>query len=102
MDGQGPGHSLPVDESWMLQIARNVTDSQAGALHAKRYLIIDRDTKYSEQFRRLIRDPWPNSCTRKRRWDLSARAPWGDTKFLLPHSCMTVSFEFLDNTRFSY
>jgi putative transposase len=44
------------DESWMLQIARNVTDSQAGALHAKRYLIIDRDTKYSEQFRRLIRD----------------------------------------------
>ena len=35
------------DESWMLQIARNVTDSQAGALHAKRYLIIDRDTKYS-------------------------------------------------------
>src|SRR5712692_10246620 len=44
------------DESWMLQIARNVTDLQAGALHSKRYLIIDRDTKYSEQFRRLIRD----------------------------------------------
>src|ERR1700736_1221871 len=44
------------DESWMLQIARNETDSQTGALHAKRYLIIDRDTKYSEQFRRLIRD----------------------------------------------
>jgi putative transposase len=44
------------DESWMLQIARNVTDSQAGALHAKRYLIIDRDTKYSAQFRRLIRE----------------------------------------------
>ena len=36
------------DESWMLQIARNVTDPQVGALHAKRYLIIDRDTKYSE------------------------------------------------------
>jgi putative transposase len=30
------------DESWMLQIARNVTDSQSGAVHAKRYLIIDR------------------------------------------------------------
>jgi len=44
------------DESWMLQIARNATDSQAGALHAKRYLIIDCDTKYSKQFRRLIRD----------------------------------------------
>src|SRR6202171_462420 len=44
------------DESWMLQIGGNVTDSQSGALRAKRYLIIDRDTKYSEQFRRLIRD----------------------------------------------
>jgi len=44
------------DESWMLQIARNVTDWQAAALSAKRYLITDRDTKYSEQFRRLIRD----------------------------------------------
>ncbi len=44
------------DEPWMLQIARNETDSQAGALHAKRYLIIDRDTKYSAQFRRQIRD----------------------------------------------
>src|SRR5438477_2565559 len=30
------------DESWMLQIARNVTDSQSGTLRAKRYLIIDR------------------------------------------------------------
>jgi putative transposase len=44
------------DESWMLQIARNVTDAQSGALHAKRYLIIDRDTKYSPQFRRMIQD----------------------------------------------
>ena len=44
------------DESWMLQIARNVTDPQVGAMHTKRYLMIDRDTKYSEQFRRLIRD----------------------------------------------
>jgi len=44
------------DESWMLQIARNETDSAGGSLHSKRYLIIDRDTKYSEQFRRLIRD----------------------------------------------
>ncbi len=33
-----------------------VTDAQSGALHAKRYLIIDRDTKYSQQFRRLIQD----------------------------------------------
>jgi putative transposase len=44
------------DESWMLQIGRNMTDLQAGALQGKRYVIIDRDTKYSQQFRRLIGD----------------------------------------------
>jgi transposase InsO family protein len=44
------------DESWMLQVARNVTDSQVGALQSKCYLIVDRDTKYSQQFRRLVRD----------------------------------------------
>ena len=44
------------DESWMLQIGRNMIDSQSGALCAKQYLIIDRDTKYSHQFRRLIQD----------------------------------------------
>ena len=50
------GITIRPDESWMLQVARNMTDAQSGALHAKRYLIIDRDTKYSEQFRRLIGD----------------------------------------------
>ena len=44
------------DERWILQMARNLTDSEGGALRAKKYLIIDRDTKYTEQFRRLIRD----------------------------------------------
>jgi len=38
------------DESWMLQIGRNVTDAQSGALHAKRYLIIDRDTNTRSNF----------------------------------------------------
>ena len=40
----------------MLQIGRNLLDSDAGGLSNKCYLIIDRDTKYTEQFRRLIRD----------------------------------------------
>ena len=44
------------DETWMLQIARNVTDPLTGAMRGKCYLIVDRDAKYSEQFRRLIRD----------------------------------------------
>jgi len=44
------------DERWMLQMGRNTTDAPSGALHGKRYLIIDRDTKYSQQFRRLVQD----------------------------------------------
>jgi len=40
------------DEAWMLQLARNLTDEQGGALASKRYLIIDRDTKYAERFRK--------------------------------------------------
>jgi transposase InsO family protein len=44
------------DEPWILQIARNVTDPLTGALYGKRYLIIDRDAKYSAQFRRVVRD----------------------------------------------
>ena len=54
------GITTQPDESWMLQIARNVTDAQSGALHGKRYLIIDRDTKYSQQFRRLVQDSGTN------------------------------------------
>src|SRR6266567_919287 len=33
------------DEGYMLQMARNLTDSDDGALRAKKYLIIDRDSK---------------------------------------------------------
>ena len=41
----------------MLQAGRrNLTDCESGALRAKQYLIIDRDSKYTAQFRRLIRD----------------------------------------------
>jgi len=42
------------DEAWMLQVGRNVTDTLDGALIGKSHLIVDRDTKYSGQFRRLI------------------------------------------------
>jgi transposase InsO family protein len=38
------------DSSWMTQIARNITDVSNGFLCRKRYLILDRDTKYSDAF----------------------------------------------------
>jgi len=44
------------DEGWMLQVGRNLTGSASGALRSKQYLIIDRDSKYTAQFRRLMRD----------------------------------------------
>jgi putative transposase len=40
--------------SRMTQIARNVTDVRDGFLCGKRYLILDRDTKYSDAFHRII------------------------------------------------
>ena len=39
------------DEAWMLQVARNLTDAEEGFLHGKKYLLMDRDTKFSEAFR---------------------------------------------------
>jgi transposase InsO family protein len=44
------------DEAWMLQVGRNLLDGDSGALALKRYLIVDRDTKYTEQFRRLVKE----------------------------------------------
>jgi hypothetical protein len=45
------GVSTNPDEGWMLQIARNVADAEQGFLRGKRYLLMDRDAKFSEAFR---------------------------------------------------
>jgi putative transposase len=42
------------DTAWMVQMARNITDSETGMLVGKRTLIIDRDTMYCEAFRHLL------------------------------------------------
>ena len=41
-------------EGWMQQIARNLTMEEWGFLHNCRYLIHDRDTKYTQSFRAII------------------------------------------------
>jgi len=43
-------------EAWMLQVGRNLVDEESGALASKRYVIIDRDTKYTRQFRKLVNE----------------------------------------------
>jgi putative transposase len=41
-------------EAWMLQMSRNLLDGESGVLRNKRFLIIDRDTKYSSRFRQAL------------------------------------------------
>jgi putative transposase len=48
------------DAAWMLQVGSNLIDSESGAMRGKGYLILDRDTKYTDQFRRLIRGSGTN------------------------------------------
>jgi transposase len=43
------------NESWMRQVARNVTMEEWGFLCGQRYLIFDRDSKFCASFRRMIR-----------------------------------------------
>jgi putative transposase len=43
------------DTQWMLQMARQLTDPVDGILFGKRYLILDRDTKYCRSFRDFVK-----------------------------------------------
>jgi hypothetical protein len=66
------------DTPWMLQMARQLTDGIDGILLDKRYIILDRDTKYCQAFRdfvkregvEVIRLPprSPNLNTHAERW----------------------------------
>jgi hypothetical protein len=52
------GITVHPDERWMQQIARNVTMEGCGALRDCRYLLHDRDTKYTQSFRAIIASGW--------------------------------------------
>src|SRR5262249_39654631 len=52
------GITVHPDERWMQQIARNVTIEGCGALRDCRYLLHDRDTKYTQSFRAIIASGW--------------------------------------------
>ena len=49
------GSTTNPTEPWMQQVARNLTDSVDGFLLGARYLIMDRDTKFCESFRSILR-----------------------------------------------
>jgi hypothetical protein len=42
------------NDVWMLQVSRNLIDVKSGALRDKRFLIVDRDAKYSATFRQTL------------------------------------------------
>jgi putative transposase len=48
------GITIHPDEPWMRQIARNATMEGCGILRDCRYLLHDRDTKYTQSFRAII------------------------------------------------
>jgi putative transposase len=48
------GITVHPDEQWMQQMARNVTMEGCGALCDRRYLLHDRDAKYTQSFRAII------------------------------------------------
>ena len=41
-------------EPWMKQVARNLVDCEEGFLNGKRYLIMDRDSKFTDRFRGIL------------------------------------------------
>jgi transposase InsO family protein len=43
------------NEAWMIQIGRNLTDPIDGFLADKKFVILDRDSKYSAAFRDLLK-----------------------------------------------
>ena len=48
------GITVQPNEQWMQQIARNATMDGCGALRDGRYLLLDRDSKFSTSFRAII------------------------------------------------
>ena len=45
----------PPDGVFMAQVARNLTDAEDGFLRAHRFMICDRDAKFTAEFRSLLR-----------------------------------------------
>jgi transposase InsO family protein len=48
------GCTTSPDDKWMKQVARNLTDSDDGLLAGTRYVLMDRDAKFSAAFRSLL------------------------------------------------
>ncbi len=45
-----------LDQAWMKQVDRNLTDCEDGFLNGKRYVLMDRDGKFCPAFRDILKD----------------------------------------------
>ena len=54
--GHFAGATTNPGESFMVQIARNLTDTVDGFLASHRFLICDRDAKFTARFRQMLED----------------------------------------------
>jgi putative transposase len=50
------GLTASPNEPWLKQIARNLTAADDGFLNGKRYILMDRDTKFCQSFRTLLKE----------------------------------------------
>lgn len=53
---QFAGCTTNPEDGWMMQVGRNLTDSEEGFLRDKRFILMDRDKKYAESFRTILRE----------------------------------------------
>jgi transposase InsO family protein len=53
---QFAGCTTSPEEAWMKQVARNLTAADRGFLQGKRYVLMDRDAKFSKAFRDILED----------------------------------------------
>ena len=98
------------DDAFMAQVARNITDHADGFLRDVRYLVLDRDTKFSAQFCRILKDAGvkvvrtsyqaPNMNSLAERWVLSVKPEclrkmilFGETPLLRALSSFTDHYQ---------
>src|SRR3954469_1118039 len=60
-------------EEWILQIGRNATDASSGCLKQCRYVLHDRDSKFTASFRETLQSLAPSPCGFRRRVRISTR-----------------------------
>jgi putative transposase len=102
------GSTTSPEDAWMKQVARNLTDVEAGFLSGKRYVLMDRDTKFGESYRGILEEAGtkpvrlpprsPNCNANLERFRRSLRAECLDRMiFFGEHSLLQAITDFLEH-----